>query len=119
MHNYQPSIKNCMTKFLSLRQKLTTSDDCKGAWNDAMKELDEYQFEVGQSRYVAKACETQLQEYSKLYQEIEKKIEDTQQSILEKKKQWQQEKVTRRNKEEYEALSRKVNEFSDRKTFQA
>lgn len=118
VHNYQPSIRNCITKFITLSEKLETDDDCMIAWNDATKDLDEYEFEVSKSAMAAKACEKELEEYSQLYAQIEKQIKDTEEKIIKKKKQWQAEKTLRSNKEDYEVLSRKINEFSDRKIFE-
>ena len=86
------------------------------AWNSALKEIDQYEFEVSKCGITAKACEAELEEYSKLYAQIENQIKETEDRIIQLKKQWAEEKIVRSNKEDYEGLSRKINEFADRKS---
>ena len=139
VHNYQPSIKNCTSKFFELKKALESEDDwwvlwflfsfafvwfrCWNtrstlAWDSAVKELDEYEFEVSKCGLTAKSCELEVEEYSKLYAQIEQQITDTDNRIMQLKKQWHDEKVIRSNKEDYEVLARKINEFSDRTKFE-
>jgi hypothetical protein len=81
----------------------------------ALQELERYDFEVGKCRIIKKSCGSEIKEYSKLYDEIQSKITDSEKDIAELKNQWVAEKLERQHKEDFEALSRQVNQYPERK----
>jgi parvulin-like peptidyl-prolyl isomerase len=81
----------------------------------ALQELERYEFEVGKCRIIRKSCDSEIKEYSKLYDEIQTKITGSEKDIAQLKKEWAAEKLERQHKEDFEALARQVNQFPERK----
>ncbi|KFM80268.1 THO complex subunit 7-like protein, partial [Stegodyphus mimosarum] len=59
--------------------------------------------------------EAEMTHYEELYSEIETRIAEAQQAILDKKAELQQSKRVRKNKQQYDALARIISEQPDRK----
>ena len=78
VHTYQPSLKHCASRYVGLVKTLKAGsvEDSSKALEAALQELERYEFEVSRCRVIGRSCDSEIKEYSKLYAEIEQKIEE-------------------------------------------
>lgn len=109
-------LRRCLKKYVALRSSVRRQDlaDCKVKCDDLNKELDTWEFSIGKAAVISDCNTREITEYEEVLRQIELSITGTQKEIEELKVQLEKERILRQQKEEYEAISRLINELPPR-----
>lgn len=86
---------------------------------DLVKELLKYQTQMEREATVVEREAHETRRYGALAEEIEGKIDSTQTELASLREEWEEERVRRRHREEYEQMKRLINEMETRAETQA
>jgi THO complex subunit 7 len=120
LHNEGP-LNSCLEKFITFSDIILDGEDAEQSttvFNELVRELEQYQYSHERTSLISAACLREAKNYQKSFGETENEINVVKQDIVSLKQELEKQKVIRKNKEEYDAIAKLINELPSRETLQ-